>query len=174
MDLSNGIFECPSPSRSSIVGQLKRRPVHECGLTFENTSEHSHEAEAAANEARRLLDAGIAGKLELFLTAAVRERLEQGKSEQVISDILDCKDVTALRSVIVDWCLRDPSIAAIINRYLKRIRVKEVSIGDFRPSLWTIEEGQIAAVASEFETFLKTQLESIEADEDALPMLKLK
>lgn len=174
VDLSNDIFECPSPSRGSIVEQLKRGPLHECGLSFENAGEHSRNAESAAVEAQSLVDQGITGKVELFLTSAVRKRLEQGKSERVIAEILECEDVSELRSVLVRWCLSDPTVVATINRYLKRIVVKEVNMAEFKPSIWTIEKSQLATVTKEFELFLEAQLNSIEADEETLPMLKLK
>ncbi|HYB04190.1 MAG TPA: hypothetical protein VED17_07000 [Nitrososphaerales archaeon] len=174
LELGNRIFECPSPSRASIVEQLKRSPVHECGLSFENAGEHCMNAERAAVEARNLLDSGLTGKVEIFLTAAVRERLQQGKSEKVIAEIIECGNVSELRSVLVRWCLTDPSIVDTINRYLKRIIVKEVNIADFKPSLWTIEKSQVSTVTKEFERFLETQLNGIEVDEETLPMLRLK
>lgn len=172
--LMGSIFLCSTPSRSSIEEQLKRGPVHECGLSLRDIDTHLQEAEAAVMEGTDVVESGLNSKIEIFLTPAVRERLSQGREEPVIADILNCKDVSELRSTLIRWCNDDPSIVSVINRYLMRIIVKRVEFDDFEPSLRTFEQSEIATITKEFEKFLEKQLSSIEADDDVLPMLQLK
>jgi hypothetical protein len=171
--LAGGIFTCASPSRNSIEEQVRRGPVHECGLSFQNVSEHLKDAETAANKATALVDMAFSRKMEVFMNQTVRQRLQQGESDPVISGILGCQDGLELRAHLTKAVLRDPSVVDTINRYLKRISVRRVRIADFKPTLGTIEKDQIATVAREFRAYLEEKLSSIEGGEDTLPMLQL-
>lgn len=171
--LAERLFPCPAPSRISVEEQLKRGPTHECGLSFQNASEHLEAAESAAKEARTLLEEALDRKLEVFLNPAVRERLHQGESEPVIANLLNGKSLAELRAYLVGASLADASIVEIINRYLKRISVKRVKIADFKPSIGTVEKGQIAGLAQEFQGYLEGHLKEIAGDDDTLPMLQI-
>jgi hypothetical protein len=52
-----------------------------------------------------------------------------------------------VRAYLVAAVLADASIVDTINRYLKRIAVKQVKVADFKPSTNTVEKNQIAAIA---------------------------
>ncbi len=171
--LERGVFACPSPSRSSILEGLRRGPVHECGLTFAIAGEHLAAAQDAARRGRELLDNTLDGKLAVFLNPAIRERLAQGQSDPLIAGLLGCPDVAAVRSYLAGRALAEPGIVAAINRYLRQIVVKRVSLAAFKPSSATVEAGQIAAVVREFQAFLEAQLASIGGDSDTLPVLQI-
>jgi hypothetical protein len=111
--------------------------------------------------------------MEVFLNPAVRERLEQGKTEPSIAGLLECKNTDELRGYLVKAVQETPGIVDIINRYLKRIVVKRVRIADFRPNLGTIQKDQVGKVAEEFGRFLEIQFTDNEGDDDSLPMLQL-
>lgn len=172
-ELAKRIFACPSPSRASVEEQLKAGPEHECGLSFQNAPEVLKRAETLAAEARRLFAEAFDRKTEVFLNPGVRERLEQGKAEPVIDGLLKCTDVAAVRKYLVEACLADRAVVEIINRYLKKILVKKVRMADFQPAVRTVEKGQIAGLAREFQQFLESHLQSIEGDEDTLPVLQV-
>lgn len=171
--LQDEIFECPSPSRASVEDHLRNSPIHECGLSFVNAATYTQAAEDAAEKADQLLDDAFRRKMEVFLNPAVRERLEQGKTEPAIAGLLACETTDALRSYLGKAVEETPDIVDIINRYLKRIVVKRVRIADFRPKVGTIQKDQVDKVAEEFGRFLETQFTDDEGDEDALPMLQL-
>jgi len=167
------IFECPSPSRASVEDHLRNSPLHECGLSFVNASIHTQTADGSARKAFQLLDDAFRRKMEVFLNPAVRERLEQGKSEPTITGLLACKTTDKLRAYFVKAVQETPGIVDIINKYLKRIVVKRVRIADFRPKVGTIQKDQVGQVAEEFGRFLETQFTEKEGDDDSLPMLQL-
>lgn len=171
--LVEGIFTCPSPSRRSVEEQARRGPIHECGLAFQNSADHMNGAEDAWNEAVTIFDAAFNSKMEVFLSPTVRERLKQGESEPLIAELLNCSTVSEARSFLVKACLDDPSIVDIINRYLKRIAVKRVKISEFKPTVSTVEKDQIPLLSQEFQKYLDDQINSIDADEDTLPMLQV-
>jgi hypothetical protein len=167
------IFQCPSPSRASVEDCLRTGPLHECGLSFVNASTHAQAADGAGKKAGQLVNDSFRRKMEVFLNPAVRERLEQGKSEPTIADLLACKSTGELRDYFVKAVQETPGIVDIINTYLKRIVVKRVRIADFRPQTGTIQKDQVGEVAEEFGRFLETQFTDNEGDDDSLPMLQL-
>lgn len=172
-DLRARIFTCPLPSRASIEEQLRSRPVHACGLSFHNFTEYLQSAEESAKTAAALFKKALDQKVAVFMNPTVRERLEQGKSEIIIAEILKRQDISELRTFFVKTCLDAPALVDTINRYLKRIVVKRVRIADFKPGVSTVEREQIPVLVREFQNYLEEQLNSIEADEDTLPMLQV-
>ena len=167
------VFECPSPSRASVEDHLRSGPLHECGLSFVNASTHVQTADVAARKASQLLDEAFRRKMDVFLNPAVRERLEQGKSEPAISGLLACKTTDELRAYFIKAVQATPDLVDIINKYLKRIVVKRVRMADFRPKTGTIQKDQVGNVAEEFGRFLESQFTGNEGDDDSLPMLQL-
>jgi hypothetical protein len=111
--------------------------------------------------------------MAVFLSPAVRERLEQGKSEKVIAGLLSCSTVDEVRSYLVEACAVDQGTVATINRYLKQIKVKHVRMSDFKPKTSTVEREQIEAVAGEFRLFLEGELASLGENRHDIPMLQI-
>lgn len=172
-DLMDGILICPSPSNTSIEDQLKSKPIHQCGLHFQNAEEYLHSVESKVEQAKVLFYSAFHTKLEVFMNPTIRGRLEQGKSEPVISNIIKANNLAEIREYLVKACKECPSIVDIINRYLKRISIKRVKIADFKPSINTIEKDQISAVSREFQKFLEQQLKSTDAGDETLSMIQL-
>lgn len=171
--LRDEILECPSPSRASVEDRLRNDPLHECGLSFVNALNQAEAAESTVKQAERLLDDAFRRKMEVFLNPAVRERLEQGRTEPAIGDLLVCQIIDELRAYFIKTVPETPDIVGIINKYLKRIVVKRVRIADFKPKIGTIQKDQIKKVSEEFGRFLETQFTDNEVDDDSLPMLQL-
>ena len=182
-ELASGIFSCPSASRASVEQQLRSKPVHECGLKFLNATELKTEAEDAARKAKTIFNDAFNRKIEVFMSPAVRERLEQGKSESRIKEMLAClpaegsaqagRGVEELRAFLIKSVLEDVSIVEIINRFLKRIVVKRVKLAEFKPSISTVEKAKIPMLAREFEQYLEQAFAEMEDGEDTLPMLQV-
>lgn len=171
--LANELFNCPAASHDSVRRQLATGPVHECGLTFANAVEHLSAARAKRELAQRRWDEAIDLKLAVFFNTAVRERLEQGRNDPLIDGILGSTTTAELRAFLAQATVETPDFADRINRYLKRIVVKRVRLADFKPTMSTVESGQIAALAREFQQFLEDQLRSVEGDSDTLPVLQI-
>lgn len=171
--LAEVVFSCPAPSKASVEESLRNNPVHLCNLSFENYSGILDNIDATVKRAYGALNGTINGKLEVFINPAVRERLEQGKAEPIIAKLLDCKTVGDVRALLVKACLKDPTVVDVINRYLKRIVVKTVSLAEFVPSVSTIEKEQVGKLMTEFGQFLEEQFADVTEDPEALPMLKL-
>ncbi|MEI6478944.1 MAG: DUF6079 family protein, partial [bacterium] len=165
------LHACPQPSRHSVEAQLINSPVHECGLTFENFQAHLDTAAGIETEVKELLDIALNKKVEVFLNAAVRTRLEQGKQEKVIAEILKHTTLPELRAYFVS--VASPELVQTINRYLKNIVTKTVKLADFKPSIATVEPDQVKQVADELGKFLNDQIKEISGDKDTLPMLHL-
>jgi hypothetical protein len=109
--------------------------------------------------------------MEVFLNAAIRTRLEQGKDEEIIADLLTNTTSPELRSYLIQNAT--PELVQTINRYLKNIVTKNVQLAQFKPYLTTIEPDQAPMVVKEFQEFLDRQFKSISDDDDTLPMLHL-
>lgn len=171
-ELNDKIFICNEPSRASIEHSIAVEPMHECGLSFGNRLEFINEAESLSAAAANLFNESFNKKIEVFLNPTIIDRLEQGKENSVIEKLLTYSDVPALRNYLTKESLSDPSVIDMINRYLKQIKVKQVKIADFKPSMGVIEKAQIPELVQEFQDYLQEQISSIE-DDDALPMLQL-
>jgi hypothetical protein len=167
------LFSCPEASRASIERELRERPSHRCGLNFDVAPGHLAAGVAAALVGQQLVSEALTRKLSVFLSPAVRSRLEQGKSEPIIAKLLACADADALRDCLVPACLEDAAVVEVINRYLKQVVVRKVRVADFTPTIRTVERGQIADVAVEFRKFLEGQMAAVEGGEDTLPMLQV-
>jgi hypothetical protein len=167
------LFSCPSPSRSSIEERLRTRPVHDCGLMLSNAPEVLMSAKAIAQNAEQLFHNILDRKLEVFLSPAVRQRLEQGKKEPFMEELLRCSTVSQLREVLIPAVLQNGELVGLINRYLRRIKVKRIRLADFRPTLGTIEKEQIPVVVKEFQQFLERQLNGAGTEKDELPVLQV-
>jgi len=171
--LADALFTCPEASHDSVRRQLANGPIHECGLTFANAIDYLASARAKRELAQRRWDEAVTLKLAVFSNSAVRERLGQGRGDSVIDGILESTTLAELRTFLVHAVATTPDLADRINRYLKRIVVKRVRLADFKPAVSTIESGQIAALAREFQQFLEDQLRSVEGDRDTLPVLQI-
>jgi hypothetical protein len=169
----SALFSCLSPSRMSIEDRLRTRPVHDCGLTFNDATQYLTTAKSAADAAEQLLNSTLDRKLEVFLSPAVRQRLEQGKKETLLAGLLHCTTVGEICNVLIPTVLKDEGSVGVINRYLKRIIVRKVRLADFKPTLGTIEKDQIPVIVKEFQQFLETQLNGVEAEKDVLPVLQV-
>jgi len=171
--LMDGIFRCSDASRRSVEEQIKRGPVHMCGLTFVNAHDLVNSAKVAAEQASLIFNSTFNDKLEIFLNPTVRKRLKQGESEETIQGLLKCNSVKETRSYLVKVCIEDPSIVDLINKYLKKIVVKKIDLSEFKPSLKAFEKSQLNVIIEDFENYLKDQWENFEENEDTLPMLKI-
>lgn len=164
------IHLCQSPSRQSVEQQLRNGPVHECCLTFETCNQQVQHAEQVCQQAEAELSGALDRKVEVFLNPAIRARLDQGKQEKGIADLLAKTTLPELRGFLVKNA--SPKLVQTINRYLKNIVTKNVKLTEFKPSLTTIEPNQAPQVVKEFEAFLDKQFKSVSGD-DTLPMLHI-
>lgn len=169
----DGIIQCKSPSKASIESALRKTPEHECGISFHNAQNLIQAAQQASEEARSYFNHVMNGKIEILRNQTVRDRLSQGRSEPLISGLLECADADALRRYLVEKCLGNRAIVDLINRYLKKIVVKSVRISQFKPSRATIEKSQIDNVCDEFREFLESQMKDQPHDKDTMTVLKL-
>lgn len=177
--LETEMFTCSAPSRASVEDHLRQSPQHECGLTFTNVATHLHQADAAAQEAVQLLDQAFEQKMTVFLTPAVRERLQQAQSQPFLARLLACTTPAGLRAAFIQAAEEIPNLVELINTCLRRIQVKRVRMADFRPATGTIQRNQIREVAKAFERFLESQFMDMDTDTvkeeegDVLPVLQL-
>ncbi len=170
--LTDKIFTCSS-SRVSIEEQIRRGPIHECDLSFENAAHYLNEIDDTNKQLVSIFNTAFNRKLEIFTNQTIRERLEQGRSEPAIEGLLNAKTVDEIKKYLVKECIKNPSIIDTIQRYLKRIQMKTVKLADFKPSITMVESKQIPAIVQEFQKYLEDELKDMGKEKDSLPMLKL-
>ncbi len=178
--MAGGIFHCPDPSKNSIQKDLEISPHHKCNLSFSNASVYLYQATLAETEAIDCFEKTLNEKFKVLLHPAIKERLEQGKTEPIIDQLLECNSPSKVRSLLIAAVSADPGIINVINRYLKQIVIKKVFIKDFEPEHRTIESDQIGDLGTQFQDFLNqhlldliNELKQAGLDEDTLPMLVL-
>lgn len=169
--LAEDIFSCPNSSRASVDRALRTGPIHDCGITFANAASKQQDAKRLANDARAILEESLARRMEILLSPGIQERLLQGKGDHDIDSMLGIKTIPALCHYLVAALVQEPSLVDSINKYLKKIVVKQVKISDFKPSIRTVERENLVRVVSEFKEFLEKQLTT--EDADSRPMIQL-
>jgi hypothetical protein len=147
--------------------------VHVCGLSFDDAEDTLQSADEALSIAQTILDETISIKINTLMTPAIRERLEQGRKEKPIAEMLKCETAEKLRDTLKRLLLEDDNVVELINRYLKKIIVVQVNLSDFKPSLGSVEPDQIPQVAQEFQEFLKQAAEDAGNQDDELPVLQI-
>lgn len=170
---SNKLFSCKDSSHASISRDLKSSPEHACDLSFGNYQEKIESANFLVAEAKIILDSELTSALDFFLNPAIKERLDQGKGDEIIDGILACNNTDELKSFFVRLSLEDPSFVEKINRYLKKIVLRRVRIVDFQPSTKTVEKNHLDMLVKEFREYLEREIQLIPVSEDELPMLQL-
>lgn len=169
----NKMLSCSDPSHNSISRDLMSFPEHKCGLSFNNYQEELESAFTLVYEAEEIFDSELKNYLEFFLNPKIKELLNQGRGDEVIDGILRCNDTDELEGFFKELSLKNMPFVEIINRYLKKIVVKRISISDFQPSTKTIEKDYLDTLVKEFREYLEREMKSIEISEDELPMLQL-
>jgi hypothetical protein len=169
--LAEDIFSCPNSSRASVDRALRTGPIHDCGITFANAIVKQQDAKRLANDARAILEESLARRMEILQSPGIQERLLQGKGDHNIDSMLGKKTISALSHYLVQALVQEPSLVDSINKYLKKIVVRQVKISDFKPSTRTVEPENLVRVVSEFREFLEKQLTTDDAD--SRPMIQL-
>ena len=120
------------------------------------------------------MQAALQSQAALLHSDALRERLEQGRNEPFVAELLDAPDAATLAEALARGLGHDENAAAAnlvrLERYLQRIVVKPVSFSDFRPSRRTLERDDLAALVDEFRAFLQAALDD---GDDELTIIEL-
>ncbi|MDD5368131.1 MAG: hypothetical protein PHQ40_03520 [Anaerolineaceae bacterium] len=161
-------------TRGSIERDLRYWPQPAgCPLTIENGTEWLAQADRLLAAQALAVQEALLGKARLLASPALRERLEQGRGEAFVAEILDVPNPDEL-AVVLCLKLNAPDAngkANLLTHYLKRITVKRISLADFHPSKRTLEPGDLQQVLMEFEEFLRRQFQL--SEEDELPILEI-
>jgi hypothetical protein len=118
------------------------------------------------------LEEALLDKAKLLHSQALLDRLAQGKGETFIGGLL-AKDSPEALVVFLCEELTGPDTGkaiALLQRYLKKINVRQVYLADFRPSKRTLEASDVDQIVGEFRDFLEDELT---ADADELPIIEL-
>jgi hypothetical protein len=164
------LFHCDDSSRSSLEQYLRKSPVHSCNLCLRDAENKITEIANIETRASAYVKAVLSRRVDVLLSDSVRNRLNQGASDASINRILACSKPIELLKTLAELSTTDKELPTKINKYLKKIVIKRVSMADFKPKISTIEESQIDLLASEFRQFVEQQFNK--PDEDSLPMVQ--
>jgi hypothetical protein len=161
--------------RADIERQLRQMPQPpNCPLTFTNAQDWLQSADQAVEECYKALNDALAEKARSLHNQAVRQRLHQGKHEAFIAKILAAQNIEQIGEILLEalCCeeLPNPNPIDLLSRYLKKIRVIQVSLSDFKPSKRTIELNEIDIIAQEFKQYL---LEKFNTDDEEIFIIEL-
>ena len=170
--LKNGLFSCSDSSRSSIENELHKKPIHSCGLQLTEAEQLINRITTIESQATGYVNNVLMSRVEVLLSDSVRNRLMQGMDDSSIKSIVECNTPGELLQVLFTLSKTDSEIAEKINRYLKKIVLKRISLNDFKPAISTIEKSQVDLVTKEFRTFLEQHFNTTDSEQDSLPMLQ--
>ncbi len=164
-------------TRAGVERSLRASPQPPgCPLTLENAGDWLQNADDALNSCQTALRSALLEKAALLHSDALRQRLEQGRNKAFIAGLLKAQSVADLADYL-QQTLGNPTgqqtdqQIALLNRYLKQIRVRKLRLAEFEPGKRTIERGDVEQVVGEFRTFLQNALTV--GDEDELPIVEL-
>ena len=106
----------------------------------------------------------------------MRERLGQSKDQPFIANLLALNSDEASADYLVEQLgssvlsAQTKTVTDLLNRTLRKLRVRKVRLNDFAPSRRTLEPGDIETVVAEFRHFLK---DALQADADETPVIEL-
>ena len=166
------VVTCEKSSVASIRDDLRRSPVHHCGISFGNYTTLLRNSEEAIALSEESINDMFARMAEFFLNPSVRERLKQAKNEPVIKELLSCTSADEIQRSLMEACAEGDQFVAVVTRYLKKVVVKPIKINSFTPSTRTIEREKIPLIVEEFRQFLEAQFDEREKDE-ITPVLQL-
>lgn len=131
-----------------------------CPLTLENGPEWVERAEAVQREIEEQVEGALSARARLLDSPALRERLEQGRGEPLLAALLETTHWEQMRQTLAEM-LNDPEksskLVELLNRYLKKIILRKVSLNDFQPGKHTLEQQDINGVVEDFRRFLIAQ-----------------
>lgn len=169
----------PCPAIQNLVRQLEKSPdlfpasltragverdlaywpqPANCPLTLGNSSEWITRANTALQAARESIQAALEGKAQLLLSSSLRQRIEQGKGEPLIDNLLASQDVDELVKQLImqlSGSERD-HLLGLLEKFLKQVVVRKITLHDFKPSKNTLETGDVEQVVGEFRAFLQS------------------
>lgn len=158
-------------TRAMVEQQLPRWPMPPgCPLTLENAAAYIRTAEEHFAESNLALQNALLEKAALLYSPAVRSRLEQGREDPFISELLQAPDPQGLAQILVrrigQASVREAGEAVEkLIRYLHRISVRKVHLSEFVPSKNTIEFEDVDRIVKEFRGFLYDQFNLAEENE---------
>jgi len=148
-----------SLTRAGVERDLSYWPQPaKCPLTLGNSSEWITRANAALQAARESIQAALEGKAQLLLSSSLRQRIEQGKGEPLIDNLLASQDVDELVKQLImqlSGSERD-HLLGLLEKFLKQVVVIKITLHDFKPSKNTLETGDVEQVVGEFRAFLQS------------------
>jgi len=163
---------CPDTSASGVAGSLRKEPSHACGLTFANAAERISAAAGAEAEATAAVRDALTAKVRLLFSGPIWALLKQGEGDPFMSGLLDCPGVEAISSYLLENAPKYTDAASRLNKCLKKMVVKSVRMTDFKPTLETVQKGQLDQVVSEFRSYLEQQFPST-SDPSETPVLRI-
>ena len=126
------------------------------------------------------LQKALLDKAALLHSDALRERLAQGRDEPFIAGLLAMKTAQEVADYVAQTMGGEavprgeatprPDPIALLTRYLKKLRVRKLSLADFSPSKRMVEISDVDQIVFEFRTFLS---EALVADKGELPIVEL-
>ena len=139
-------------------------------LTLQNASDWIVSANKCLDECMAAMQNALLNKAALLFSEALRNRLNQGKGEPFIDNLLGAESPEILAEVLVGQLTKkaadvgSPEIE-LLRRYLQHILVRKVKLSDFQPSKRAIEAEDVDQIVQEFRGFLLSNLQSSTDDE---------
>jgi hypothetical protein len=172
-----GEFMPTRRTRQQIEQDLKVLPQPpQCDLTLVNGEQWMTRADEVLTELQKSLYGALLAKARLLHSPSLWSRLDQSKGHPFIDGLLALFSDQAVADYLVEQLGRNDGadqvtiITDLLNRTLRKLRVRKVRLAAFSPSRRTLEAGDVAQVVAEFRDFLQAALQ---AEGDETPVLEL-
>jgi hypothetical protein len=153
--------------------KIKTYPEHDCGLSFTNYQTKINYSKTSLESIEKIVSTGTTHTFIFFLSPTIKEKLSQGKDDESIKSLINCKDEDQLIKFFSKYLTKDKDLINKINKFLKQLKMRTIKLDDFNPSITLIEEDQIDKITEEFSKFLADEFKKIELDKNTLKVLKI-
>lgn len=143
----------------AVRAELKETPFpRDCGNLIAEAGGWLDKAKDVAGQAVEVFRVQVERHAAMLQSTQLRQLLEQGKGDPFVAEILGARNKPALADLLVAELSADPGKVKVLNKYLKKIRVKRVKLSDFDAGMETIGPEDLDKVVAAFRKFLQDQL----------------
>lgn len=129
------------------------------GNLIADAPEWIRKADAARAQVAAVYATALLERAESLRSPGLLALLEQGKGEPFIAEVLAAKDAPTLAALLARALPADPGKAKLLDKYLKKIRVRQVTLSRFDPGVATFGREDLDKVVKAFRVYLEKELD---------------
>jgi hypothetical protein len=154
--------------RAQVQRDLRQMPQPvNCPLTFTNATTWQENAEKLLKSAKTMLDSALQDKARLLLSPLLKSRLNEGKQDERIHQILMSPSEIDLVNLFLKFQNNDDFADWLqkLGTLLRSVQIVKIKVSDFKAQNKTYRANEIDQLSAEFKQYLLDQFSKANADD---------